>query len=457
MKDMTSGSPAKLLLFFTIPLLIGNIFHQLYVISDTWIVGRVLGKEALAAIGGSSGTLLFLVFGFVSCMISGLMARTSQYFGAKKYRKVRRSIATSFVITVITAVIITAVTVGFLDHFLRWLKTPEDSFLHARDYLMVLFGGTLISCVFLFIQMVLRALGDSRTPLYFLIFFNLLNIGLNALFVYVIGRGVGGVAEATIISQFVTTILCGSYALKRYKILRLKWYDWIFKLSFYWDHLKISMPIGFQCTVTSLGICVMQAVVNQFGTDAVAGASAVSPIATLTISALFSIGTASMTYTAQNYGARDLKRIRKGVRIISISAIIFSMITGWIMVIFAPQLISIFVDAETTPAVIDYGVRNIRVGAPLYPVLALLIIFRNVLQGFGCANISFFGGVAEMIIRTLCAPFLAVWFGYEGAIACNPLAWAGAMLLMLIYYICMIKKFRKHGIPEITKKKTAKA
>lgn len=452
MKDMTSGSPAKLLFFFTIPLLIGNIFHQLYVISDTWVVGRLLGKEALAAIGGSSGTLLFLVFGFVSGLIGGLLARTSQYFGAKNYRKVRRSIATSAMITAVTAIVITVITVCFLDYFLRWLKTPEDSFQYAKAYLLVLFGGTFISCAFLFIQMLLRALGDSRTPLYFLIFFNLLNIGLNIFAVYVLGRGVSGVAEATIFSQFVTTILCSLYALKRYKLLRLKRLDWVIKKDFYWDHLKISMPMGFQCTVTSLGICVLQAVVNQFGTNAVAGASAAAPLATITISALFSVGVASMTYTAQNYGAKNLRRIRQGVRVITTAAVIFSGVTGMIMTIFAPQLIALFIDADTAPAVIDYGVRNVRVCAPLYPILAVLIIFRSVLQGFGYANISFMSGLTEMVIRSIFAPLLALWFGYEGAISSNPLAWFGAMVMLVSCYIWSLKKFRKYGIPDIAKK-----
>lgn len=449
---MTSGSPAKLLFFFTLPLLIGNIFHQLYVISDTWIVGQKLGKEALAAIGGSSGTLLFLIFGFVSGLIGGLTARTSQYFGAKNYRRVRQSIGTSIVITAITAVIITGITVGFLDQFLRWMNTPEDSFQHAKDYLLVLFGGTFISCFFLFIQMILRALGDSQTPLYFLMFFNLLNIGLNAFFVFVLGRGVSGVAEATIISQFISTTLCIIYALRRYKLLRLKWYDWRFKWSFYLEHLKMSLPMGFQFTVTSLGICVMQYYVNDFGTDAVAGASAASPLATIAISALFSIGVASMTFTAQNFGARNLKRIRHGVRIINFASIVFSAVVGTIMTIFAPELIGLFVDGETTAAVIDYGVQNIRISAPLYPVLAVLIVFRNVLQGFGYANISFMSGIAEMIIRSACVPFLSAWFGYQGAISCNPLAWTGAALLLVGCYIYSLRKFRKHGIPDLKKK-----
>ncbi len=151
MKDMTSGSPAKLLFFFTVPLLIGNIFHQLYVISDTWIVGQKLGKEALAAIGGSSSTLLFLIFGFISGVIGGLTALSAQFFGAKNYRRVRQSIGTSIIITAVLGVIITGLTVGFLDHVLHLLNTPEDSFQHAKDYLLVLFGGTFISFFFLYV------------------------------------------------------------------------------------------------------------------------------------------------------------------------------------------------------------------------------------------------------------------------------------------------------------------
>lgn len=452
MKDMTSGPPAKLLFFFTLPLLLGNIFHQLYVFSDTWIVSKKLGKEALAGIGGSSGTLLFLIFGFASGMIGGLTAYSSQFFGAKNYRRVRQSIGTSIIITAIISVLITGLMVGFLDHFLRWLNTPHDSYQHAKDYLLILFGGTFISCFFLYVQMILRALGDSRTPLYFLMFFNLLNIGLNAFFVFVLQRGIAGVAEATIISQFVSTALCIVYALYRYKLLRLKWYDWRFDWQFYLKHLKMAMPMGFQFTVTSLGICVMQYYVNDFGTDAVAGASVASPLATIAISALFSIGVTSMTFTAQNYGARNLRRIRHGVRIINLAAIVFGAVLGMIMAVFAPQLIGIFMDEGTSTSVIEYGVQNIRITAPLYPILAVLIVFRNVLQGFGYANVSFMSGIAEMIVRAASVPFLAAWFGYQGAIACNPLAWTAAALLLVGCYIYALRKLYKYGIPEITPK-----
>lgn len=460
MKDMTSGSPAKLLFFFTLPLLIGNIFHQLYVISDTWIVGQELGKDALAAIGGTSGTLLFLVFGFASGLIGGLTAYTSQFFGAKNYRRVRQSIGTSMIITAVISVIITGITLGFLDQFLTWMGTPNEegsnTYQYTKDYLLILFGGTVISCFFLFVQMILRALGDSRTPLYFLMFFNLLNIGLNAFFVFVLHRGVSGVAEATIISQFITTTLCTFYALKRYKLLRLKWYDWRFDWDFYKRHLKMGMPMGLQFTVTSLGICVLQYYVNQFGTDAVAGASAAGPLATIAISALFSIGVAAMTFTAQNFGARNLKRIRQGVRLVNIAAVIFSAAAGLLMAIFAPHLIRLFVDESTSAAVIEYGVVNIRISAPLYPVLAVLIVFRNVLQGFGYATISFMSGIIEMIIRSVCSPFLACWFGYQGTVACNPLAWTGAAVMLVISYIWCLRNFRKNGIPTVVQKRKLK-
>lgn len=452
MKDMTSGSPAKLLFFFTVPLLIGNIFHQLYVISDTWIVGQKLGKEALAAIGGSSSTLLFLIFGFISGVIGGLTALSAQFFGAKNYRRVRQSIGTSIIITAVLGVIITGLTVGFLDHVLHLLNTPEDSFQHAKDYLLVLFGGTFISFFFLYVQMILRALGDSRIPLFFSIFFNLLNIGLNAFFVFILKRGIGGVAEATIISQTVSTILCAIYAVKRYKLLRLKWYDWRFDWQFYVKHLKMGLPLGFQCTVTSLGMCVVQYYVNEFGTDAVAGASASGPLSTIAISALFSVGVAAMTYTAQNYGARDLDRILHGVRIINIAAIIFSAVVGSTMAIFAPQLIELFVAESTSKAVIDYGALSFRITAPLFPILAVLLVFRNVLQGLGEANTSFMSGITEMILRSVSVPFLAAWFGYGGTVACTPLAWLGAAILLWWSYIRKIRQFRREGIPAVSPK-----
>lgn len=448
MKDMTTGNPAKLIFSFAIPLLIGNIFQQLYLFTDTWVVGRTLGDTALAAIGGSSGTLVFLFFGFAMGLIGGLSALTSQHFGAKNYDKVRQAIATSLVIVTVFCVCIAVFGCTFMRGILHLLDTPEAPFEMAHNYLMILFAFSFLTFYIVFIYNTLRALGDSVTPLYFLVFSNILNAGLNWTFVKYCGWGVNGVAWATVIAQTSSLVLCLVYSLKKFPILRLKKSDFVFTRESYWKHLKMGIPSGLTVFITALGSCILQRVVNGFGPEAVAGVSAIAPLSNLTYLPLGSIGTALMNYTAQNYGARNLHRIRSGVRSTFVIVMLFSGISTVVMYVFAPWMVAFFLNENSAPAVLDHGIRSLRMMCPFYPILAVLFVFRNTQQAMALPKAPFYSGIAEFFLRIIGAYVLARLFGFEGAFLSHPLAWTGASIVVVVDYALTLRRFRIHGIPK---------
>ena len=452
MQDMTQGKPGKLIFWFTIPLLIGNIFQQLYMFADTLVVGRTLGATALAAIGGSASSLIFIGFGSCSGLTSGMSALTAQCLGAKELDKVRQSVATSLVITVVTGLLMTVFGFLFIRRMLMLLNTPAASFAAAEEYLQILFGFALLGVLLVWIFAVLRALGDSVTPLYFLIVSNVLNIGLNITFIRCCNAGVAGVAWATVVSQFIALTACVIYSLVKYPLLRLKKADWRFSTCFYAEHLKLGIPMAFMLTVTGAGIAVLQMVMNRFGKDAIAGASTVVPLNNLTFLPIFSIGAALTTYVAQNYGARNLHRIREGVALATKYTLLLTIISGIAAYIFAPWLVGLFIDGEANNEVIDYGVRNLRVNAPLYPLLALLCLFRGVMQGFGLPRSPFFSGIAEMFARIAGAFLLTALWGYEGACLSNPLAWGSGAVFVVAAYIMTLRRFRRDGIPPLSER-----
>ena len=303
MKDMTTGNPVKLILVFSIPLLMANICQQCYNLADTFIVGRYLGKNALAAVGGASGSLIFLVFGFFFGLGGGLTVITAQRYGAKDYANVRRSIAATF--TISAAITIPALMIfGFgAKKMLELMNTPPDVIEQAAIYLKISFIFGFANIMQTTCNSIQRAFGDSKSPLYFLALSNFLNIAVNLYLVLIAGWGVAGVAWATVFSQTVAVVCFLFYMSKKNPYMPLKAADWKIDLKFYLEHLKVGLPMALQFAVTSVGGVVLQRAVNGFGADAVSGISAVHPLNSVTFMPLFSIGIALSTYAAQNYGA----------------------------------------------------------------------------------------------------------------------------------------------------------
>lgn len=443
-QDMTTGSPMRLIIMFTIPLLIGNVFQQLYSMADTVIVGRTIGVQALAAVG-ATGPLCFLVLGFFFGFSSGVTVVTAQRFGAKDSDGVRRSIAMATMLCAAISAVATIGSVILTKPLLRLMNTPEDIFGGSYEYLVVIFIGIGATVFYNLISGIIRALGDSRTPLIFLIVASVLNIVLDFIFILWFGMGVGGAAWATVISQLASGLWCLQFARRRYSQFQLKRRDWHFSWNFAWEHLRIALPMAFQFSITAVGVIVMQAVLNTFGSTAVAAFTAAAKIDQLAVQPGFSIGIAIATYAAQNYGAGLYRRIREGVGKCSLLATVFALLMGATVIIFCPQFTRLFVGdghPEVIPLVRTYMLTN----GSCYTILGLLFIYRNALQGIGRAFVPMMAGASELVVRTVAAPVLGGAIGYIGVCLSNPLAWVGATIPLALTYFWTIKRLTDRSI-----------
>ncbi len=442
-RDLTRGNPAKLILTFTIPLLIGNIFQQLYSMADTIIVGRTIGVNALAAVG-ATGSLSFLILGFAQGLTAGFSVITAQRFGAGDYSGVRRSAAVSAVLSGLITLLLTAVSVIGVRPLLELMNTPADIIDDAYRYIVVIFWGIAASMLFNLLSNIIRALGDSKTPLLFLVVACLLNIALDFLFILAFRMGVAGAAWATVISQFVSGVLCLLYIGKRLPILRVEQQDWKLQRDVVLSHLRVGLPMAFQSSIIAIGAMILQGALNALGSVAVAAFTAAQKLDTLIIQPLMSFGITMATYVAQNYGAGNLPRIRKGVRQCSVMSVAISLLGGLLVILAGKPLVRIFVGSGQNE-VVDLAQVYLVINGACYCILALLFIYRYTLQGLGKSLVPTVAGVMELVMRTLAAVFLAQIVGFAGVSWANPIAWAGATIPLGIAYFVMISRLGKTG------------
>lgn len=435
--DMTKGTPWKLLIMFSIPLLIGNIFQQLYNMADTIIVGRTLGVQALAAVG-ATGCIAFLIIGFVQGITSGFAVITAQRFGAGDEKGVRRSAATSIILSIAVTIIMTALSVALSYPMLRAMNTPSDIIDGSHAYISVMFAGLIAPVFFNLFSSILRSLGDSKTPLVFLIIASVINIVLDFVFILSFKMGVAGAAWATVTAQMLSGVMCLVYSLKRFPILRLKREDWRFSWNFAWAHLRIGLPMAFQFSITAIGVMILQTALNSLGSTAVAAYTAASKIDQLATQPLVSYGVAMATYAAQNYGAGRPDRIKRGVTSCSIIAIVSGLLGCAVVILFRSQLVSLFVGSDKDQ-VMDMVSTYLWINAVPYFVLGLLFVFRNVLQGIGSSTMPLLAGVFELITRSVIAFTLTGVFGFKAICAAGPAAWAAAAIPLMITYAVMLR------------------
>ena len=432
-KTLTEGNPAKLILFFSLPLIIGNIFQQFYSMADTLIVGRTIGVNALAAVG-CTGSITFLILGFVQGLTSGLSIITSQKFGANNEDAVRKSFAASILISSAVAIITTVFSV-----LLTLLQTPAEIIDDATAYLVIIFLGIPATILFNLLSNAVRALGDSKTPLYFLIFACCVNIVLDLVFILYFHLGVAGAGIATILSQLLSGILCIFFIIKKVPILRLKKADFQIHYEVIASHLSIALPMAFQMSIIAIGSLMLQFALNGLGAASVAAYTASQKIESIATMPLGSFGTAMATYAAQNYGAGKISRIRKGVFQCILMSGSFSILSGAINVVAGSQLTSIFVGSQETE-VLSLSHTYLVISGCFYFALALLFIYRFTLQGLGKSFIPTVAGVMELIMRAIGALVLTGAFGFAGACASNPLAWIGACIPLACSYYRTMKR-----------------
>ncbi|MSS63060.1 MATE family efflux transporter [Velocimicrobium porci] len=437
-KDMTVGKPGRLILLFTIPLIIGNIFQQLYSMVDTIIVGRYVGVSALASVG-LTGPMSFLILGFVMGLTGGFAVIVAQRFGAKDEDGLRHAVAISIYLCVFFTIVLTAIGMGTAKIILIAMNTPEDVLTDAYIYIMIIFAGIGATFLYNMIACILRALGDSRTPLYFLIFSSIVNIVLDLVLIINFNMGVAGAGIATVISQGLSGILCVIYTKRKYPILKFQKKDFRFDWTLIQKHLTIGLPMAFQFSITAVGVIILQGALNLFGADYIAGFTAANKVEQLVSQPANSFGTTMANYTGQNLGAGKYERIKEGTRKCSIITLAFAVLAALIVFYFGKDLTLLFVK-EGNAKVLKASREYLNTIAVFLPVLSLLFVYRNVLQGMGRSFVPLMAGVAELVARTIGAITFPAILGFVGICIAGPFAWILATIPLAIAYFTVMKR-----------------
>ena len=437
-KDMTTGKPGKMILSFTLPVFIGNVFQQFYNMADTIIVGKFVGNEALAAVG-ACGTLLFLIIGFVIGMTAGFAVITSQHYGAGNLKDMRRSVVSASVLSLIVSLILTVLGMSGMKSILSWMNTPADMYSQAYSYMLVMCGGIAAQVLYNLLASILRAIGDSRRPLYFLILAAFLNIVLDLVFIMNFKLGTAGAAWATVISQGVSGILCLGYIMKKVPQLCIRKEEWKMDWSLARWQMKIGFPMAFQYSITAIGVIVVQTALNMLGSVAAAGFAAAAKIEQIVSQAYVALGTTMATYCAQNHGAGKIDRIRKGFRFAGRTGIVYAVITG-ILVFYVGKYMTVLFVSENTGQIMEYVDIYLKCTGVFFIPLAVVNIYRNGIQGMGYALLPMTAGIAELAGRSAMAVIASHYGSYMGICMASPAAWIVAGGLLLIMYFRIMRR-----------------
>ena len=432
MMDMTKGSATKLILSFMIPIFIGNLFQQFYNMVDTAIVGQFVGVGALAAVG-STGGVLFLVQGFVNGLTHGFSVIVSQRYGANDQEGIKKATATPFIYQRLLLVLLTVICTLGAKPILQLMNTPVDIIDDATLYVTIFFGGLVTIIVYNLLASLLRAFGDSKTPLYFLILASITNIILDLVLIINFKMGVAGAALATVASQGLSGFLCYVYILKKFDILKLKKEHFKYDKFLVKELMYISLPMALQYSITAIGVMILQVAVNGFGSTTVAAYTAASKVEQLVIQPGIALGMTMATYSAQNLGAHQIERIRLGVRKCTWITLIVNALSGVLVVLLGSYIVQLFIPAENIEA-LPLSQQYLNTVAIFFPILGLLFLYRFTLQGVGNTVVPMFAGVMELIMRTLVAFTLPGLLGYQGVCFASPFAWIGATVWLLWSY-----------------------
>jgi putative MATE family efflux protein len=432
-KVLTAGHPWRVILVFAVPLLVGNVVQQLYQFADAVVVGRHLGVDSLAAVG-ATGSLLFLLLGFAWGTTSGFAIPTAQAFGSGDAAAVRRSVVAGTLLTGAVTLLLTVAAPLLSGPALRLLRTPEVLLPEATTFAQVSFLGTVAMMFFNYLSAIIRAIGDSRTPLVFLC----LSCGLNVVLVILLvgpgGLGVGGAALATVIAQAVSVALCLAYVRRRVPVLHVPRSQWRPSRADLTQHLRLGLPMGFQASIIAIGAIAVQVRLNGLGPDAVAAYTTASRVDGLAVALLQSLGLAVSMFVAQNLGGGRPDRIRQGVVQAAGIAVAGSLVIGALLLVAGGGLVRLFV-GDGADRVVALATQLLHVNAATYTVLGVLFVLRGALQGLGRTGVPTLTGVIELVMRVGAAVVLGGAFGFIGVVWGNPLAWAGAVALLVPSYL----------------------
>lgn len=446
-RDMTHGSPVKLILSFWFPMVLGNLFQQVYNLADSIIVGRFVGVKAFAGVS-ATGSLNFMIIGFLLGMCSGCAIPVAQAFGEGDPHRMRKYFANALYLCGGIAALMSVATALAARPILRWIGTPEDIMDEAYGYIVYIFGGMFAVMLYNLSGSVLRAVGNTRTPLYFLVFSCAVNVGLDLLFVVGMGMGVTGAAVATVAAQLLSGLLCMWVIFNKYDVLRIQDEEWrpdgacLSRLS------GIGLPMGLQFSITAIGSLIMQTAVNSLGTVAVAAIGAGAKVYTMFVCPFDAMGATIATWCGQNLGARRIDRVRQGVRISVLSMTVYAFVALFAVRLLGRPMIGLFITGGET-AVIDKAVQYLNMVVMFFIPLLLIFVLRNALQGLGYSRVAMLAGLFELVGRAFVAFALVGPYGFDGAILANPAAWIMADALLIPVYLHTVRALQqcRAGVP----------
>ena len=441
-KDLTKGKPWKIIAQFSLPVIGGNLFQLFYTLADSVIVGKTLGAEALAAVGATT-TIVYFELCFIQGFTGGFGILLGQAFGEKNDKKMKDSVSSSWILSLMFTVLLTLVLGLFTHPILEWMNTPGDIYDRTYSYLFIMFMGTGATVLYNMISNMLRALGDSKTPLYFLVFSSLLNIVLDIVFIAVFGWDVAGAAIATVLSQLLSAVLCILAAARRFELLRLSRETLRPCGKALKAHLKIGCPMGFQMSLMCIGQLAMQAAVNGIGTSAIAGYTAATKVDQLSVLVNNAVGIAIANYVAQNFGARQWQRIRTGVASCFVMLSVLNLIMGSILLLGKGFVVPLFVN-NPTKEIIYYSDGFLWTVVPFYLLLGALMVYRTSIQSMGNTWAPFAACIIELGARVFCSMIAAAHLGYRAICFSTPFAWITALILLLpVYFVVENRRMRQ--------------
>ncbi|HFL3267034.1 TPA: MATE family efflux transporter [Clostridioides difficile] len=431
MKDLTTGHEGKSIFFFAMPMLIGSLFQQLYNTADSIIVGRFIGKEAMAAVSGANPIMFLLVAALMGVSL-GFSILVSQFYGSRDLKKVKATIDTTYILLFIGSILISILGIVFGGPMLKLMNTPESVFAQSKLYLTIIFSGILFSAGYNSVSAILRGLGDSVTPLYFLIIATILNIVLDLTFIVVLRMGVEGVALATIMAQAVSFIISIIYLNKKHEVLKFKIKGIVYDNKIFKDGLRLGLPSGVQQMLFSIGNMALQFLVNSYGTSAMAAFGAGLRIENFISLPIMNLGSAVSTFVAQNIGAGENERVKKGIRESIKMTLVLAVTVIALILLFRENLIALF---NTDKDVIKIGSSYLFIIGPFFLFIGTSFVLSSAMKGAGDSMFALISSIVSLWLGRLPASYmLSKFFGTDGIWMGIPFGWTLGLIVTVIYY-----------------------
>lgn len=444
MQDLTQGKPIKVILQFTLPLLIGSFFQLAYNFADAMIVGQTLGQLAFASVG-ATGSIVFLILGFAQGLTTGLSIIISQRFGAGGSEGIERSFVHGLFYSILVSFVLSFLSLVGLRPLLEIMQMPQELIDGSQGFLTAIFGGMVFTVLYNYFSSAIRALGDSKTPLYALIVASIINVLLDFFFILNLKMGVFGAGLATVLAQAFSVLYLVIYSQK--KISYFKVHKGIFQLKKeeLLVHAKIGFPMAFQASIIAIGAITLQVVLNQLGTDAIAAQSIASKTDQLAMLPMVNLGLAISTFTAQNYGAKKFHRLLEGLKQTLLVTVVWAIFFAIILIVFNTQFSGLFL-ANPSKNVLDLAFIYYIINGLCYWILSILFVTRSFIQGLGNGFVPTLAGFAELVMRAGVAILGAQFFGYAGVAAASPAAWIGSVAILIPSLFVFIRGMKKDGL-----------